>query len=149
MYIPIIIIIIIIVQRRKEYKNINIKMLITVACTGNNNNKTTIKKMGKTKATIWILQSPRKLNREWPGYERETIREKVDFFVIPQSNVIRINYIKAINWYYVRDWYEMVYHIVSECCEVAQKEYNLRHDWVGKEIHLESPKKLKLEHFDM
>ena len=31
----------------------------------------------------------------------------------------------------------------SECSKLAQKEYNTKHDWVGKVIHMELCKKLK------
>ena len=40
---------------------------------------------------------------------------------------------------------EMITHI-SECCELAQKEYKTRHDWVGKVIHWEMFKKVKFDH---
>ena len=37
---------------------------------------------------------------------------------------------------------ETVNHIVSECSKLAQREYKIRHDWVGKVIHWELCKKL-------
>ena len=37
-------------------------------------------------------------------------------------------------------------HIISECSKSTQKEYKNRHDWVGKIIHWELCKKLKLDH---
>ena len=40
---------------------------------------------------------------------------------------------------------ETINHIISECSKLAQKEYNVRHDWVGKVIHWEMCKKLKFE----
>ena len=39
-----------------------------------------------------------------------------------------------------------VNHIISEGSKLAQKEYKSRHDWVGKVIHWELCKKLKLHH---
>ena len=41
---------------------------------------------------------------------------------------------------------ETINHIISECSKLAQKEYKVRHDWVGKVIHWEMCKKLKLDH---
>ena len=41
---------------------------------------------------------------------------------------------------------EAIYHIVSECSKLAQKEYKTRHDWVGKVIHWEMCKKFKSDH---
>ena len=29
---------------------------------------------------------------------------------------------------------EMINHMISECSKLAQKEYKIRHDWVGKRI---------------
>ena len=36
-------------------------------------------------------------------------------------------------------------HIISECSKLARKEYQTRHDWVGKVIHWEQCKKLKFD----
>ena len=41
---------------------------------------------------------------------------------------------------------ETINHIISECSELAQKEYKTRHDWVGKVIHWEMCKKFKFDH---
>ena len=40
------------------------------------------------------------------------------------------------------------YHRKTECCELAQKEYKTRHDWVGTVIHLEMCNSLKAGHVD-
>ena len=40
----------------------------------------------------------------------------------------------------------MLNNIINECCELAQKEYKTRHDWVEKVIHRELCKKLKFDH---
>ena len=37
-------------------------------------------------------------------------------------------------------------HIISECSKLAQKEYKIRHDCVGKVIHWETCKKFKCDH---
>ena len=36
-------------------------------------------------------------------------------------------------------------YIISECCKLAQKEYKIRYDWVGKVIHCELCKKFKFD----
>ena len=41
---------------------------------------------------------------------------------------------------------ETINHIISECSKLAQKEYKIRHDWVGKVIHWETCKKFKFDH---
>ena len=40
----------------------------------------------------------------------------------------------------------MTNHIISEYSKLAQREYETRHDWVGKVIHLELCKKIKVDH---
>ena len=41
---------------------------------------------------------------------------------------------------------ETINHIISECSKLAQKEYNVRHEWVGKVIHWGMCKKFKFDH---
>ena len=41
---------------------------------------------------------------------------------------------------------ETIYHIISKCSKLAQKEYKTRHDWMGKVIHREMCKKFKFDH---
>ena len=41
---------------------------------------------------------------------------------------------------------ETINHIISECSKLAQKEYKIRHDWVGKVIHWEICKKFKFHY---
>ena len=41
---------------------------------------------------------------------------------------------------------ETINHIISECCKLAQKEYKVRHDWVGKVIHWEMCWKFQFDH---
>ena len=40
----------------------------------------------------------------------------------------------------------MIYHIISECRKLEQKEYKSKHDWVGKAIQWELFKKSKFDH---
>ena len=41
---------------------------------------------------------------------------------------------------------EKIYHIITECSKLAQKEYKTRHNWVGKMIHWEMCQKFKFDH---
>ena len=43
----------------------------------------------------------------------------------------------------------MIYHIISECSKLVQKEYKTRHIWVGKVIHLELRKIFKFDKWYM
>ena len=49
-------------------------------------------------------------------------------------------------WRLSGDRDETIDHMISECRNLAQKEYKTRHVWVGKEIHWELCKKLKFYH---
>ena len=81
-------------------------------------------------------------------------RETESLLMAAQNNAIRTNHIKAriektqqnnkCRLCDHRD--ETINHIISECCKVAQKEYNTRHDWVSKGIHWETCKKFKFDH---
>ena len=80
-------------------------------------------------------------------------RETESLLMVAQNSAIRTNHIKArIDKTQKNSKYrlcgnrdETINHI-SECRKLAQKEYNARHDWVGKVIHLEMCKKFKFDH---
>ena len=40
----------------------------------------------------------------------------------------------------------MINYIISKCSKLDQREYKIRHDWVGNVIHWELCKKLKFGH---
>ena len=71
-----------------------------------------------------------------------------------ENNSIKKNYIKVQiditqqnsknRLYEERD--ETIYYIVSECSNLAQKEYKHIHDWVRKVIHWEVCKRLSFDH---
>ena len=44
------------------------------------------------------------------------------------------------------DWDETINHIISECSELAQKQYKGRHEWVVKLIFWELYQKYKFDH---
>ena len=41
---------------------------------------------------------------------------------------------------------QVINHIINNCRKLAQKEYKTRYDWLGKVIHWELWKKLKIDH---
>ena len=70
-------------------------------------------------------------------------RETKSFLIAAQNNAIRTNHIKAgidkteqnSRCRLCGDRDETINHIISECSKLAQKEYETRHDWVGKVIN--------------
>ena len=82
------------------------------------------------------------------------MRETEYLLIAAQDNAVKTNHIKArINKTQQNskcrlcgDRDETINHIISECSKLAQKEYKVRHDWVGKVIHWEMCKKLKFDH---
>ena len=81
--------------------------------------------------------------------------EKEKLNRIELNNVINTNYFNAkIDNIYKNsknrlcsDRDETDNHI-SECSKLAQKEYKIRFDWVGKVIHYELCKRLNIDHID-
>ena len=81
-------------------------------------------------------------------------RETESLLMAAQNSAIRTNHIKAMidktqqnsicRLWGDRD--ETINHIISECSKLAQKEYKVRYDWVGKVIHWKMCKKFKFDH---
>ena len=70
-------------------------------------------------------------------------RESESLLIVAQNNTIRTKHIKARidkTQQNSRCWLcderdETINHLISECSKLAQKEYKIRHDWMGKVIH--------------
>ena len=81
-------------------------------------------------------------------------RETESLLIAAQDSAIRTNHIKArihktqqnSKCRLCGDRDETINHIISECSKLAQREYKVRHDWVGKVIHWEMCKKFKFDH---
>ena len=81
-------------------------------------------------------------------------RETKSLLIAAQDNAIRTNHIKAridktqqsSKCRRCSDRDETINHIISDCSKLAQKEYEARHNWVGKVIHWEMCKKFKFDH---
>ena len=81
-------------------------------------------------------------------------RETKPLLIVAQNNAIRTNHIKAgidnaqQNYKCRRcgDRDETINHIIREYSKLAQKEFKIRHDCVGKMTHLEICKKFKFDH---
>ena len=52
---------------------------------------------------------------------------------------------KTLKWV-CGDRDETINHIISECSNLAQKEYKASHDWVGKVVHREMWRKFQFDH---
>ena len=81
-------------------------------------------------------------------------KETESLLIAAQNSAIRNNHIKArIDETQINSKCRLCGHgdktinyIISECSKLAQKEYNSRHNWAGKVIHLEMCKKFKFDH---
>ena len=74
--------------------------------------------------------------------------------IAAQDNAIKTNHIKPridktqqnSKCRICGDRDETIIHIISKWRKLAQKEYEARHDWVGKVIHWEMCKEFQLDH---
>ena len=91
--------------------------------------------------------------KTWTWLIKGNFREKESLLIAAQNNAIRTNHIKAridktqrnSKCRLCGDRDETINHIISERSKLAQKEYKIRHDWVGKVIHWEMCKKFKFD----
>ena len=82
------------------------------------------------------------------------MRETESLLIAAQNNTIRTNHIKPridktqqnSKCRLCSDRDKTIYHIISECRTLAQKEYKTRHDWVGKVIVWDMCKKFRFDH---
>ena len=113
-------------------------------------------KMGR-KTTVWTFQKTNKRNptrdnlditkkgkplqRKWMSSNSNTEQRHKDYVKA------KIDKTQQNSWGRLsgeRD--ETINPLISEWCKLAQKECKIRHDWVGKMIHLGLCKKLKFDH---
>ena len=74
--------------------------------------------------------------------------------IAAQDNAMRTNYINAridkiqqnSKCWLCGDRDETINHIISEYNKSAQKEFKMKHDWVGKVMHWEMCKKFIFDH---
>ena len=69
---------------------------------------------------------------------------------IPVTRATAKNYQLKLEWKTWKEWLcgnrdETINHIISECGKLAQREYKVWHNWVGKVIHWELCKKFKFD----
>ena len=93
--------------------------------------------------------------KTWTWLRKGNLKREMEFLLIAaQDNAIRTNHIKAridktqqnSKCRLCSDRDETVNHIISKCSKLAQKEYKMRHDWVGKVIHWEMCRKFQFNH---
>ena len=94
-------------------------------------------------------------DKTWTWLRKGNFKREIETLLIAvQDSAIRTNHMKAridktqqnSKCRLCGDRDETIYHIISECSKLAQREYKVRHDWVGKVIHWEMCKKLKFDH---
>ena len=84
----------------------------------------------------------------------ENLREKLKLFYSSIKQSHNDKYVKAKidntqqynNCRLYGDEDKTINDMINECSKLAQKEYESRHDWVGKVIHWEMCKMLKFDH---
>ena len=95
-----------------------------------------------------------KTSRKWNNNNNNNNkRETESLLITAQDNAIRTNHMKAridktqqnSKCRLCGDRDETINHIISECSKLAQKEYNARHNWVGRGIHWEMWRKFKFD----
>ena len=151
------------IQRLEDYIQKHEGGLITATRNDTDNtmdNRMTITKKQKREGKQLHGRFKRLINnishdKTWTWLRKRNFkRETESLQIAAQDNALITNHIKAIigktqqnsrcRLYSDRD--ETINHIISECSNLAQKEYKTRHDWVGKVIHWEMCKKLKFGH---
>ena len=92
--------------------------------------------------------------KTWTWLRKGNLKKKTEsLLIVAQENTIRTNHIKAridktqqnSKCRLCGDKEETIDRIISVCCKLPQKEYKVRHDWVGNVIHWEMCKKLKFD----
>ena len=103
--------------------------------------KRLINKISPEKTLTWLRKENFKIEME-------------SLLIAAQDNAIRTNHIKAridktqqnSKCRLCGDRDETINHIISECSKLAQREYKVRHDWVGKVVHWEMCRKCQFDH---
>ena len=148
------------IQRFEDYIEKHERGLITAIRNNTDNtiaNRMTITRKQKWKVKQLYGRFKRLINnispdKTWIWLRKGNFKiETESLLMTAQNSAIRINYIKAridktqqnrkCGLCGNRD--ETIDPIIIGCSKLVQKEYNARHDWVGKVIHWELCKKLK------
>ena len=95
--------------------------------------------------------------KTWMGLRIGNFKGETESLLIAtQNNAIRTHHIKVnidkmqqnSKCRLYDDQHETINHIISEFSKLALKEYQTRHDWIGKVIHWAMCKKFKFDHTD-
>ena len=130
---------------------INIFSVLGFILYNNNNNNSRFLLYGRFKRLINYISH----EKTWIWLGKGNFkRETESLQIAAQDNAVRTVHINArrdktqqnSKCRVCGDREETIYHIISECCKLAQKEYETRHDWVGNVIHWEMCKKFKFDH---
>ena len=151
------------IQRLEDYKQKHDGGMITAI--RNDDDKTmdirmTITRKQKWEGKLLCGRFKRLINtishdKTWTWLRKGNFRIKTESLLLAaQNNAIRTNHIKAridktqqnSECRLCGDRDETISPIISECSKLTQKEYNTRHDWVGKVINWKMCKRCKLDH---
>ena len=151
------------IQRLEDYIEKHERGLITTI--GNDTDNTINERMTTTRKQKWDGQQlygrfKHLINnishqKTWTLLRKENFKRETEFLLIAaQENAIRTNHIKAriaktqqnSKCWLCGDRDETINHIISDCSNLAQKEYKVRHDWVGKVVHWEMCRKFQFNH---
>ena len=132
------------IRRLTNYIKKNKERLITA--TRNNTNNTRVNRTTLTKKQKSHMRRPVRKHSE-----RNIQRETESLLIAAQINAIKTNYVKEkidntqqnSKCRLYSDRNETINHIISECSKLEQKEYKIRHDWMGQVIQWEFCKKFK------
>ena len=137
------------IQWLKDYIENRCGRLITSA--RNNTNNTRTRRTGITRKQKWEekqlygcfkrLISDISHDNTWTLLRKENLKRETKSLLIPaQNNALRTNNIKAridktqqnSKYRLCGDRDQTINHIINECSKLALKEYNTRHDWLGR-----------------
>ena len=141
-------------QRPEDYMEKHERGLITTIRVDTDNTiddrMTTTRKQKWKKKLFKQLINTISHEKTWIWLRKGSLkRETESLLIAAQDNTIGTNHIKAridktqqnSKCRLCGDRDETINHIISECSKLAQKEYKVRYDWVGKVIHWEMCKK--------
>ena len=153
------------IQRLEDYIEMRRWRLITATWNNTDNmrtNRATITRKQKLdekqlyRCFKW-LTSDISHEKTWTWLKKGNLKKETECLLTAvQNNAISTNHIKAridktqqnSRCRLCGDKEEMINQMISESSKLAQKKYKTWHDWVGKLIHWELCKQLKLEHTD-
>ena len=145
------------IQRLEKYIKKRRGRLITATRNKTNSKSSNRTKITTRKTTVWAFKRltnniQHEKTRTW--LRKRDLKRKTDCLQIAtQNNAFRAMSKQSIDLTEQNnrsrlcdDKDETINLIIKECRKLAQKEYNTRHDWIGKVVHWELCKKFKFDY---